>query len=206
MKNHDDQKSIVLCLILLFSFAFFACNRPSVYEIPKSATNLAPDQALASGQFRLIVDASMIQIRVVKDDHIPVRGTFNLSEGQLVLKSIENAIGSVLLDITSWDSGLSERDAIITKLLLQSEQPGFEKASLDLGVLPKQAVEALIKTKRVDDVTLDAVLLFKGNRVSLPLKVKMFFDERDRFVVQSVSPSMVTLSALGLKDLLPEYI
>ncbi len=191
----------IFIIIICCFFGLVSCSSNTVYELPKPDQLLKPDQALEAGVFRLVRDSSWVVVKVLKNDHIPVKGTLNFLTGMMNVKKGEPFKGELVIDMLSWDSGLSLRDKNVSEILfaLNTEKSDYYKqTNVKITKIPLQIYHDLIKSKVVNGVEVGGVIEFQGKKYNIKPKIDLKFSEKHHLVSKTSEPIKMKLSDLGL--------
>ena len=155
---------------------------------------------------KAVVDASYVLVRVVKDGHIPVKGTFNLGSGALTNTTADKSNLTIVLESTSWDSGLNKRDELIQKYILESDKEGNQNIVLSLDA-PAFAGKATNTADTVgQDVNFTGKLFWAGKEIAVTTTCQVLFNAAGRLIIKSKNPLNLKFSTLGLTPALQTYI
>ncbi|MBF0104079.1 MAG: YceI family protein [Deltaproteobacteria bacterium] len=162
-------------------------------------------QALQRGIFKLVIDASMIKVRTIKDSSIPVAASFYFNSGALNLNP-GRSFFKTEIDITSFYSGLSVRDDNVLKVFFKTDETPNKAAFFSVAGLGKEKTAGLKTAKKLDELSVDGVLTYNQKEVMVKAILKISFNKYGRLVVETVKPFAVSISDLGLTKNLNELL
>jgi hypothetical protein len=190
------MKKITLTLLSFFliSTIFIGCQSQSkLYELPQPIKVNNAVVALEKGTFEIVPDASWFIIRVVKNDHIPVKASINVLNGSLNLNKEASFLAEATLDISSWDSSLSKRDEQIKNLLFHLDNDVYQKAFLKIQKPLKEIKTILSDKKEIKELPVQASLKVLNKDHTLETSVALKVNDKNRLVVTTPRPIKLKL-------------
>ncbi|MFH1357970.1 MAG: hypothetical protein ABII18_12665 [bacterium] len=196
--------TVTLLTILLISIVFVSCkNRSKLYELPKPVEVNNAVVALEKGTFEIVPDASWFIIRFLKNDHIPVKASINVLDGSLNVNNNALHLAEVTLDMSSWDSSLSERDKQIKSILFHLDNDVNQKALLKVLKAKQDLQKALSENKKIKELPIQINLRALNKDHTLEAVVSLTINEKNRLVITTIKPLVLKqeafLSALDLE-------
>lgn len=155
--------------------------------------------------FKASVITSQMTVTVTKDESVPVKATFNIMSGTIDLSGAAPAV-KVVLDVTSWNSNLLERDDRVRKLFFHSDEPGFGTMTVTLDAVDQDTVARLRAEGKTAGVAVTGNLAFNGNSRPIAAKLNMGFNDKNRLAVLSAEPAVIKISEWGLSENLKTLI
>ncbi len=167
-----------------------------------SSKTTSPEEGHNSAKIMASVSSSLIRATIVKDDTIPVKGTFFIKEATLDLTP-QKERAEVIVDVSTWDSGLSMRDNRVTSVFFEVAKPENATAKLTFDQLSSDVVSAL-KEK-------NGHVMVKGNfefgGVTLPVEAELHISQKgEALSVITASPLVLSIQALKKQSQLDALI
>ncbi len=157
------------------------------------------EDLVKAAQFNLKVSASTLIVTVIKDTSIPVKGSLIFKAGTVDLKGA-NPTAQVIVDMTSFDSGLPLRNDRVTEYFFRTQNSGMDTATFSLSSLPETFIATLREKKLVTDFPLTGELTFNGQTQSITGTFTASFDEQGTLALKSTKPITIGIAAWGLSE------
>lgn len=192
-------KKVCKGLFVLFLVLNLGCESQNETLAPLVPKTIDVNKALKKGVFRVVVDASMVTARVIKNNEVPVMASFNVNSGVLDINEGKDLF-NLRVDVSSFNSGLTIRDDNVVKTFFNiSETPNKEAVFL-VKEIAKEKVKELKKGKEIKEVSVNGVLKYRQKQTEVSALLKAFFNKYGRLVVETVKPFKVKISDLGLSE------
>lgn len=177
-------------------FITTACTDKATIKSAEPVALVRLADALKGGTLGLATDASMLHVRVIKDAGVVVNAMLNYLAGNLVVAPGASSF-TTTIDMTSFNSQLLMRDQRVAQIFFGVEDDANKIAQFIVVQLPADVVSKLQTQSRLDNVSLDGELKFHG--ATLPVTAVVTIQKKDeRLIVDSVSPIVIKISALGM--------
>lgn len=187
----------VSCILAGPAFAQQIQNgNAQVRAVREDKPSVDPRQAAV---FKASVITSQMTVTVTKDEAVPVKATFNLMSGSIDFSGASPAV-KVVIDVTSWNSNLLERDDRVRKLLFRSDEAGFGTMTVTLDTADQAVVTKLRAEGKAAGVTVTGNLAFNGQSRPVAVKLNMGFNDKNRLAVLSAEPAVIKISEWGLSE------
>lgn len=185
-------------LVLIICVILAGCSQSSVHEVEQSK-KIDIKAALVSGKFKVAQNASALFLEVIKDGKIPVKASFNFSSGTLDINSDKN-LATLVVDMTSWNSGLTNRDFHVKTVFFQTTQKQNETMTIFINPVSKKAIEDLRINKKVMYVPLKGFISIRDKKIPFVTTVNAGFTDQGRLFVDIFDPITIKISELGLSE------
>jgi len=203
MKNFK----ISLLLVALSFLLLPSCKSTSkAIKAITESKKIDVQKALETGAFKVIRAASAIKVRTIKNGNIPVLGSLNIKTGRLNINPGAKSLLELVIDMTSWDSGLTVRDDRITQIFFESIVDRNRVALFQVNSIPAESIEKLKKDKKLDGLAVQGTLNFHGVTIPVDAILNVSFSQIGRLVVTSAKPIAIKISDLKMNELLKRLI
>lgn len=199
MKMFRYKTSLSAFLFLLLSFLFFGCQKSKnvIHQIQKTQ-KIDVGKALHSGFFRAIVDSSIIYVRTINDDTMPVKGSLNLKMGRLNINPNAKSLLDLVVDMNSWDSGLILRDDRVMRIFFGTDLDRNRVATFQVKGIDAKKLVDFKKSKKIMGLKVSGDLVFHGVTLPVEAVLNVTFNNMGRLVVTTQKPIPLKISDLKL--------
>lgn len=199
---------VLSAILIIFLGSLSIACKPSkkapveVYRTQK----IDGDRAIAADVFDLVTDASIIKVTTIKDASIPVKGSFNLKSGRLTLSPQVSSGLEMVVDMTSWDSGLILRDDRVTRIFFGTDEDKNRTATFRSEPLEESLIAVFRKQREVKTAVVSGTFQFNGVSLPVTAQLKAGFNEYGRLVVTTPRPFTIRISDLKLNERLKKLM
>lgn len=198
----------ILLLLVALSFLFFpSCkSTEKAIKILIESKKIDVQKALETGAFKVIRAASAIKVRTIKNGNMPVLGSLNIKTGRLNINPGAKSLLELVIDMTSWDSGLTVRDDRIVQIFFESTVDRNQVALFKVNSVSAESIAKLKKDKKLDGLSVQGTLSFHGVSIPVDAVLNVSFNQIGRLVVTSAKPIAIKISDLKMNETLKRLI
>lgn len=188
-----------------FIFSFCLCLLLSCQKNEVSFENETIPLTLAelsqTPRFKVARLYSLIKVTLIKDENIPVKGTFHLKSGELDDRKLE-----LRADLFSWDSGLDLRDERVRQIFFKAPKENQDFLKITATNFTHD-MKNLREKKQLNHLKIALDITLNQKTVTKTAEVFAMFDEtKGRLQVMSLQPVSLKISEFFLSDRLKELM